>query len=70
MVKERVELYEEEKLNVVDDEIAAMAKRFNVRKEDVVFAVWKMGKSSVWAQLALDLKEKEKDESEKRREND
>jgi hypothetical protein len=58
MVKERVELYEEEKLNVVDDEIAAMAKRFNVRKEDVVFAVWKMGKDSVWAKLTLDLKEK------------
>ena len=61
MGKERVELYEEENLNAADDEIAAMAKRFNVRKDDVVFAVWKMGKSSVWAKLALDLKYKKEE---------
>ena len=62
MAKKVVELYEKEKLKVADNEIAAMAKRFNIRKDDVVFAVWKMGRDSVWAQLTLDLKEKEKEE--------
>jgi len=61
MVKERVHLYEEEALNIADDEIAAMAKRFQVRKEDVVFAAWAIAKDMVWAKLALDLKERKKE---------
>lgn len=73
MAKKVVELYEEEKQNEADNEIAAMAKRFKVRREDVVFAVWKMGKDSVWAKLEQDVKERKrqvtKEESEQRRKN-
>ena len=58
MTKEPEELYKEDKLKEAGDEIVAMANRFGVRKEDVVFAVWAIAKDSVWAKLALDLKEK------------
>ena len=39
MTKKREELYEEANLKEAGDEIMAMANRFGVRKEDVVFAV-------------------------------
>lgn len=61
-VKKIEELYEENIGAVLDNEVAAMAKRFKVRKEDVVFAAWKIAQDTVWAKLAFDLKEKEKEE--------
>ncbi len=54
------ELYEEAEIKVGDDGIKAMAKRFRVRKEDVIFAVWVIAKDSVWAKLAFDVKEKKR----------
>ena len=58
MTKKREELYEEDKLKEAGVEMVAMADRFGVRKEDVVFAVWKMGKDMVCAQLERDLRYK------------
>lgn len=62
MAEEPKELYEEDKLKEAGDEIAAMANRFGVRKEDVVFAAWKIAKDVVWAQLKKDLRYKKEDE--------
>lgn len=62
MTKEPEELYKEDKLKEAGEEIVAMAERFGVRKEDVVFAVWKMGKDLVWAQLERDLRYKKEEE--------
>ena len=62
MTKKREELYEEDTLKEAGDKIAAMANRFKVRKEDVIFAVWTMGKDLVWAQLERDLRYKKEEE--------
>ena len=62
MTKEPEELYKEDKLKEAGDKIVVMAERFGVRKEDVVFAVWKMGKDLVWAQLERDLRYKKEEE--------
>ena len=66
MTKKIEELYKEDKLKEVGDEITVMASRFKVRKEDVVFAAWKIAKGTVWARLERDLRyKKEKKEGEK-----
>ena len=44
MTKKPEELYEEDKLNAAGDEITAMANRFGVTKEDVIYAVWVIAK--------------------------
>ena len=56
------ELYEESEIKAGDDGIKAMAERFKIRKEDVVFAMWKMGKDLVWAQLERYLRYKKEEE--------
>lgn len=60
--KKLEELYKEAKLKEAGDEIMAMANRFKVRKEDVVFAVWKIAKDVVCAQLKMDLRYKKEEE--------
>ena len=60
MAKKLEQLYNKAKLKVAGDEITAMAERFGVRKEDVIFAVWAIAKDSVWAKLEQDLKEKKR----------
>lgn len=62
MAKKLEELYEEANLKEAGEKIAAMANRLGVSKEDVVFAVWKMGKDLVWAQLERDLRYKKEEE--------
>lgn len=61
MTKKLEELYSDDKLKEAGDEIMAMANRSGVRKEDVVFAVWKMAKDLVWAQLERDLRYKKEE---------
>ena len=60
MAKKLEELYNKAKLKEAGDEITAMAERFEIRKEDVLFAVWAISKDSVWAKLEQDLKEKKR----------
>lgn len=60
MAKNVVGLYEEEKLEVAEGEITAMANRFRVREEDVIFAGWTIAKDSVWAKLEQDVKERKR----------
>ena len=64
MTKKPEDLYNEANLKEAGDEITSMANRFKVRKEDVVLAVWKMGKNLVWAKLEQDVKEKKRKDDE------
>ena len=59
-MKKPEELYNKAKLKEAGDEIKAMAERFEIRKEDVIFAVGAISKDSVWAKLEEDLKEKKR----------
>lgn len=65
MTKKPEELYSEAKLKEAGDEIVAMANRFGVTKEDVIFAAWKIAKDVVWAQLERDLRYKKEEEKQR-----
>lgn len=65
MTKKLEELYSDDKLKEAGDEIMAMANRSGVRKEDVVFAAWKMAKDLVWAKLKRDLRYKKEEKEAK-----
>lgn len=54
-------LYKEDKLKSAGEEITAMARRFGVTKEDVIYASWIISKGMVWAKLKRDLADKEKE---------
>jgi hypothetical protein len=54
--KELIDLYTLDQHAETTEGITAMAIRFNVPGKDVIHALWRGGKDTVWAKLALDLK--------------
>ena len=55
--KEISDLYTPDQHAETTEGITAMAIRFNIRGNDVIHALWAIAKDTVWAKLALDIKE-------------
>lgn len=55
-----MELYNKDDIDKAKIEMEALEKRFKVTGDDIIYAVWKTAKSSVWAKLKRDTEEKEK----------
>ena len=62
MMQERtIDLYSTAQHAETTEGITAMAIRFDIRGNDVIHALWLGSRDTVWAKLALDLKDRKEE---------
>ena len=61
MMQETIDLYSIPQHAETAEQITKMAIRFGIRGKDVIHALWLGSRDTVWAKLALDLKDRKEE---------